>query len=360
MTAPIQRPLRGAAPDMLRLHRATRLEDESRGQRDEATDPTSIACDQVTDAMIAIDRPVSSYLRMPWPTLDALVDGIAPGDVWYVAAFSGQGKTTFLTSALDQWFELGQRVYMLGLESRPFVLRTHWACKRLDLDAGDLLTGAVHGWSNGAAVRERVKAEIKSQATDKAKVDRVFFAPAKFLDLRALERAAGEAADFGADVVIVDHVDHIRAGDGKNGFSESQAVQHSILELAQRYNQRYLVATQLNNDAVRGDRLGMYQPPQAGSVFMGGVKRQVASGMLGLYRPLRGMQPGESPKEYHAALTRVRQGEAEPQTVVTPNQMAVVVMKHRVRGSHEGRRCALGVERGRVVELSPRDRWAAP
>lgn len=328
-------------------------------EREERDDPVTENSDQVVDALLALDRPESAYLRMPWPSLDAMVSGIAPGDVWFVAAFSGQGKTTFLTSALNEWFEAGRRVYVMGLESRPNILRTHWACKRLDVDAGELLTGDVFKRPDAEQIRAAVRAEVMSQAHGE-KFQRVRFSRAEFMNLPALVRDAERAAAWGADLMIVDHIDHIEGGDGSNPFEESRRVLRNVLKLAQHTGLRMLVATQLNNDVARGhDRLAMYQPPRPEHVFMGGTKRQIASGMIGLYRPLRAPMRDESPDAYKLAMMAARRGEAEPQTALEPNRMGVVVMKHRAFGAREGKRCALGVERGRVVELPPRDQPTA-
>jgi hypothetical protein len=118
---------------------------------------------------------------------------------------------------------------------------------------------------------------------------------------------------------------------------------------AQRTGIRCLVATQFNNDALKGNRAGRYLPPQPGHVFMGGHKRQIASGMLGLYRPLkRGLDP--------EIMRDFQRGELEPSDVCEPNTMGIVCMKHRLFGKYEGRRVYLGVERGKVIEIPEQDR----
>jgi hypothetical protein len=110
-----------------------------------------------------------------------------------------------------------------------------------------------------------------------------------------------------------------------------------------------LVATQLNNEVVRGNVMAQYHPPQPHHVYLGGQKRQIAAGMLGLYRPLK---TGVTKDE----LTDVKEGRADVTSILEPNTMGVSIMKHRKYGRFEGSKLTLGVEKGRVCEITERDR----
>jgi hypothetical protein len=90
---------------------------------------------------------------------------------------------------------------------------------------------------------------------------------------------------------------------------------------------------------------------------MGGKKREVATGMIGLYRPLRMQLPNESVEEFGAALKAARSGRAEPHTVLEPHVVGVSAMKLRNYGQHEGKRVTLGFQAGRVVDLPERDKY---
>ena len=115
----------------------------------EPEEPDYRAVDDVFEQTLAARKnlmlPTSSYLHLPWPNVDALIGGIAPGDVWFVAGFSGNGKTTWLMNFVHESLTQGKTVYYLGLETRPAVLRTHLACLRLGLYAGDTLTAEAEG-----------------------------------------------------------------------------------------------------------------------------------------------------------------------------------------------------------------------
>lgn len=306
-------------------------------------DPVVVASDQVSDAIIALQRPAHAFLRMPWPSLDALVGGIQPGAVWFLGGFSGNGKTTLLMTLLDLLYERDRRVYYLGLESDPLELRTTWAALRLGIMPGDAITGEIKVMPNGPALQAALEQDLKDQVQDR-RAKSVYISPEEFIDCQRLEHAVEEAKDFGADVFIVDHIDHIEGGEGTNLYAESVRTVKRTLTLAKRYRMPMLVATQFNNEAASGHPLAVYRPPQPGHVFMGGHKRQIASGMLGLYRPMR--LTGVSEDEMKA----VASGRMEAWKILEPNTMGVVVMKHRAYGSRERKSCLLRVENGRCVE----------
>lgn len=316
--------------------------------------PQVATAEQVGEALADLDRESSAFLRLPFPSLDAVVRGIAPGDIWFVAAFSGRGKTTLLTSLVQWLLDTNRVVYYMGLESRPSEIRTHIACKHssIDLDPGDVLSGELLNRPEWPALRRKLVDHITAQL-DAPMRERLYVNGDEFIDARRLTLAMEEAADVHADVVMIDHIDHVQSLDGTGGGLWEQSVKacHAALQAAQKYGLRMLVATQLNNEAVRGNVLASYHPPQPHHVYLGGQKRMIAAGMLGLYRPLKS---GVTKDELEA----VREDRAPVTSILEPNTMGVTIMKHRKYGRFEGSKVSLGVERGRVVEIDERDRYA--
>lgn len=309
--------------------------------------PMVEASDQVCDATLDLKRDPSDFLHIPFKAVDDLVGGIGAGEVWFVGAYSGHGKTTFLTSALDAWFEQGKGIYYMGLESRPKILRTHWACKRLNVDAGEVLTGRAAEKLDWKFTRAQLEKEITEQARGE-RAERVYFSPRQFVDSAGMLAAGQEAHDLDSDVLIIDHVDHL-TGSGGTLYEQSVQSIKTLLAVAQEYGLRVLAATQFNNEMIRGNRLGMHQAPQPGAVYMGNHKRHVATGMLGLYRPLKFSGLDDE------ALKNFNKGMGEPKDVCEPNVMAVSIMKHRLMGNHEGRKAFLRVEKGKVMDLPEHD-----
>lgn len=304
--------------------------------------PLDEALDQGAESERSIGRLPEQYLHFPWPSLDALVGGIGPGEIWFIGAYSGHGKTTFLMSALNRWYDQGKKVFYMGLESKPCTLRTQWACQRLGLNAGDVLSGKLASEAvNWPFLRKALKDELYAQTVDDRSA-RVYFSPEKFVDSRKLRLAVEQAADLESDVLIIDHVDHLEASKGGLHANSVQSMK-VLLSLAHEYGIKILAATQFNNEMIRGNRLGMHMPPAPTAVYQGGHKRQIASGMIGVYKPLR-------VDLSKTDMQRFARGELEPQDVVEHGVMAALVMKHRLYGDREGRRALLRVEQGRVKD----------
>jgi KaiC/GvpD/RAD55 family RecA-like ATPase len=339
-----------------------------------AADACLEAIEQATEAIRAIQRPVSDYLRFPWRDLHGLVGMIPPGELHYVVAFSGSGKTTFLMSLADVWEQQGTRVHYLGLETRAHVLRTQWACRRLqrttdwfDVHPGDALKGVLrervearepHAIRCYNALQETVLAHAHDRGDPLLR-----FVPGDWADLTLLEQSTREAVDRGARVVIIDHIDHVD-DEGRPPIEATKRVNRLCLSLAQDSGCVFLVASQANGESLKGDPLGVYRPPQPNHVWMGGLKRQVADGMIGLSRKL---QPAPVPtnddvaderaeKAYATLVKRARAGDAVAlEQLIVPNTMEVVLMKDRAYG-RERATALLGVTQGRVTDLPDAER----
>lgn len=310
-------------------------------------DPEDDAREQSDFAIEGASREHTQFLHFPWRAVDDLTDGIGQGELWFVGAYSGHGKTTFLMSALDAWFEQGVKVYYMGLETRPHILRTQWACRRLGIDAGDVMSGRAQEKADWKFVRKQIIDQLNGQVVH---ANQIVFSPEQWVDAKGLERCARHAHELESDVFIIDHVDHLE-GTGKGLYDQSVSSMKKLLSLTQDYGLRTLAATQFNNDMVRGNnRLGMYTPPTSTAVYMGNHKRHVADGMLGLYRPLRFSPPLEA-----SELREFAQGHMEPRKILEPHVMACSVMKHRKYGNREGQRAYLRVEHGKVSDLPSSD-----
>ena len=309
--------------------------------------PAVEASDQVVDAILDLNRAPASYLHWPWPALDHMTGGMARGDVWYVVAFSGIGKTTFLSSATNRWLDQGQRVYVLPLETQPKRFRTYLACQRLGIKPGDAFSGELRRSNSPqlGPLETELRAQVHSPTCDHLRVKSV-----PEINMARFRAACEDAAENKADVLIVDHIDHIEAGDGSNLYAESMKVNRSALTLAQDLGLLLVLSSQLNTEAVRGnDHLAKFAAPREQHIKFGGHKREVATGMLGLYRPVRGPLAGEPADAYKDVMHRARAGEMEPQQALMPQTMGVVYMKDRNYGT-DGRKALLSVTNGRVED----------
>lgn len=308
-------------------------------------DPAVQVMNETIEAITDLYRPLEAYHHFPWPALDRVVGGMPGGEVCYLAAFSSNGKTMFLTSLVDEIFTTTKKkIYFMGLESKPKTLRTHWACKRLGYDAGDLFSGKFLEWPNGAEIRREVEKDIHKQNLGE-EYARVRFCPTPYINAEKILRAADAAAAFGADIFIIDHVDHIE-GTGKGLYEQSQQANQAILNIAQEYGFLMLPATQLNQETVKGNRIALHLPPQPHHVKWGNGKREKSTWMLGAYRPLK--VSGVSITD----LKLVNSGSKPASEVCEKNTMGIVIMKHRFYGQREWQRVYLGVERGKIKDAN--------
>lgn len=318
-------------------------------------DPTVLASSQIADAVSHLERHPDSLVRWPFPDLDALTGPMGAGEVWMVPAFSGGGKTTFVVSAIDAWRRQGKRVYVMPLELQPFRFRTMLACMETGTHPGDALSGALRSDPLRTHEREALKRALFGQVQGEY-VEHVMIAEQRAINVEGLKAGLKEAKAFNADVVVVDHIDHIEGDDRSSLFAASKQVNHAALRMAQDNGLLCVFTSQLNMDISRGDRLAKYAAPMVHQVQFPSVKLQVCTGMVGLYRPLRGLTDGESAEDYAKDLKRARAGDETAPDMLEPNTMGAVAMKLRNYGQRDGWKIRLSVQQGRVQHLPERDR----
>lgn len=301
---------------------------------------------QAEEAMRAISRTEDKFLRPPFAGLATAIGDIPEGDLWYAGAFSGDGKTAFFTSLALALVEAGKRVYYVPTETPPRVVRAHFACKSLGYDVGDFLSGAYLTWPHAQECRNAIRDELKRQTDLKT----LWVAESGLLTALRLEGEAAHAQELKADCFIVDHIDHVE-GTGTSLWEASISANKTLLHIAQTYGHRVFAATQFNLEATKGSRTMRHLPPKENVVYMGNYKRTIASGMLGIYRPLKLLDLDID------LLKRFNQGDTavEPKDILEPNTMAISIMKHRLYGAREGKKIMLNVHHGRVQDIDPRD-----
>jgi KaiC/GvpD/RAD55 family RecA-like ATPase len=312
---------------------------------------------QIIGALEHIDRHPATLVRWPYPDLDTLTGPMGGGEVWFTAAFSGGGKTTFVVSTIEAWRKQGKKVYVMPLELQPSRFRTYLACMEVGIRPGDALSGQLRSDPTRDGERAALKAAVTAQM-HKEFSDFVRISPQRSIDVRGLENGLKEAKRFGADVVIVDHIDHIEDGDGQNLYAESVKVNNAALRMAQDNDLLLWFTSQLNMEIVKGkDHLAKFGPPMQHHLMFPTAKIKNATGIIGLFRPLRKRRPDEDEQDYLRTLKAAHAGEADATDALEPGVMGVTAMKLRNYGQHDGRKILLGVERGRVIPLNERDRY---
>jgi hypothetical protein len=228
----------------------------------------------------------------------------------------------------------------------------------LAIHPGEALSGNLRTLPDGQKLRGKIKMALVAQAKPPF-VHTVMIDEQRAIAVGGLHEGLRNAKAFGADVVVIDHIDHVDANAQKSDFASSKLVNHALLRMAQDNDLLIVATSQLNNGTVAGgqDHLARYQPPREHHVFMGGIKRQVATGMIGLFRPIRERLADETDAEFTELVKRARAGTVEPSRVLEPYAMGVNAMKLRNYGAREGQRTTLAFLQGRVADMPERDRW---
>lgn len=320
--------------------------------------PTLQLAEQTGDALAEIDGPAEHIVSWPFAALDHLAGPLPTGAVAYVAAFSGQGKTTFITECIRRWVAESRRIYVMPLESQAPEWRVRFACSTLGIEAGDALSGrlrqrAAHGDTDAQRTRDLIKDVLNETAALMQRHSPLYVSPDPFLDMAAFRKNVRLAAEWGYRLVVVDHIDHVRAASDRGGPSAtSAAIQYGALELAQQYGVALVLMSQVNLNAVRGshDQLAKYRPLREDHLYMSAAaKLQIATQVLGLFRPLR--EDATTDEKTAAA-----HGDADPTTVLAPNRMGINALKLRHYGARNGQRIQLAYEQGRIRDLDLQER----
>jgi replicative DNA helicase len=289
----------------------------------------------------------TKYPQFPWPALADLSGPMCPEDLVMVAARTGGGKSLFLQNLFDAMVCEGRMGLYAGLEQAPRILRIKWACLRAKVPPKLVL--ATRAEERGTPVwsqaMEAVKDELEWQKSPAIRL-RAHFAAARRIDKKGLQQWTMWAHDQGCDFVVIDHVDRMSHGDGKNAFHELSETIQLAKELAVKYRIVMLMATQVGRPA---DGLAAFMPPALHELRGAGTKEEEADTVLGIYRPLKAETTN---KQLHA----VRQGLADRDTVIEKNTMGIQLLKHRLDGPMAGKMVKLAVDHGRISHLPEKDR----
>ena len=305
---------------------------------------------QVGDAQAFLDLGAERFFRWPWPALDQVVGGIHPGALCFLAGHPGGGKTSFLLTLMLRMLADGKRVYYAGLESRPNILRTQIACRVLGIDHGAVLSGNAQREADWPEVKARLVTELQRQRDAETVYARLRFAPHANIDTAGAAGMMAEAADFGADVVVVDHIDHVTAEAKGGPWVESRQVTQVLDTLTKHHGMVTLAATQTNNADASADPFRDHRPLKKQHLYMGGHKEHVAHTILGVYRPIDGLQDGAVPKDLRAAIL---EGARPITDALAKHTVAVNVLKSRVLGEGKHAIVRLGFWRGEVLDAVP-------
>jgi len=215
-------------------------------------------------------------IRTHLPELNELVGGLYPGEVTYLAARPGQGKSSF---ALDLFLANAERfmAYVFSLEMSKQVIMDRLLCNMTDTNLMALRFGQLD---------ERDKNRLK-QGTKILRQYRGWIDDSSSLSLRTLRSKLTRAVAKGAKLAIIDYIQMM--SDVMKEDSGADAVcrlGHGIRSVAKDLHVPILVVTQLNRSVERrewGDN-NESPRPKVSDIYGGGLE-QSADGVWLLHRP---------------------------------------------------------------------------
>jgi replicative DNA helicase len=276
---------------------------------------------QALDADEDLDRDYSRCPRLPWDSLHSVIGhGFLPAQFWALAASSGHGKSTVVMNVVMSLAKAGQRVYMLPLEQPAKTMRLYWAAldcgypTRLVLknDWGHLPSGA--------------KSDIRDHLgwQRRAGADLVYFSDEPYVNEQKLGAAMLEAKHFDADLLVIDHVHHLRL-QGHDRYGAWENMCQALSELPKLYGIPILGAAQLNRGMGPIDKLKAFMPPHVDQIQGGKVLEQNAHVVMACYRPLADHMTADDAKA-------VRNG-ASVKPFLQENTIGFHVLKTRIEGT---------------------------
>lgn len=316
---------------------------------DALPDPVALAADQVAVSLERLDADPMAVVRWPFSAMDHLLGALMPGSVHVVAAGTGNGKSSLLLSVMDAWAARGVPVLYLPLEIDPPTARLRWAAWRCGFDVEEVFQRHWHDHPEPhrrrlpADAKPRLEAELLRIAAEAP----VHFCPASRISPSGIRRWADwGVTQFGAKVVIVDHLHQLDLGDTAAGARLVMAQAAQLLnEMAKALQVVIVAAAQLNRST---DALDSYLPPTLDRLRETSVIADVATSVLTLSRRLR---PDADPADV-AAARRTGEGIAE---LADPGTMQVTCRKHRLIDGARDRAVLLQVRGGRVRERARYD-----
>jgi KaiC/GvpD/RAD55 family RecA-like ATPase len=332
----------------------------------EGRDPELIAQRGLEEARELSEIPEERLVRWPLWTLDNLTGPLVPGRVAYVAGYSGGGKTTFMRNVIWRWVtQQGLRVRYLPLESSIKEVMTGFACFKCGVNPDDALSYRLRDRAAAGSKAAQVQRDELMVAYELLMRDREFCQNLRIEPMDTLSPARFDAAiqstkAMGADVIVVDHVDHTEAdaGDFSPQIQVSNRIQMQALRAAKELGIPVVLTSQLNSKLAGPDPLARLRPPRPEFLWNRGSKEMIGAVIIGLHRAI-------DPYASIDLFKKVSKGETEAWKAALPNTMAASEMKLRFGRGTVNPTVLMHLENGvlsnrRQDTLDPRDAGPLP
>lgn len=302
------------------------------------------------------EMDASSLLRWPWRTMNDFAGPLVPGRLTYIAAFPGNGKTSFAAHLLRHFLRVQKKkVTYLPLEADPGETFTRLACLDCGISADEALSKRLKDRAEMGDAAARIQHEELTVAyrlmrEDRELLESLRIEPIDALTPKSFAKALKVAHLQESDVVIVDHVDHAENDHGDSGadITVSNQMQSMALRAAKGMSIPIILLTQLNSSRTGGDALAHYRRPLVDWLYNKGKKEQMAANIFGLSRVL-------DPSADSEAIQDVRAGRRDVSSIVLADVMEVSGMKMRYGGASRDKSIKLKYVRGHIMDMPDDD-----
>lgn len=310
---------------------------------DSLPDPDELSHTQHLHALDRLREDKREYCRFTrLESVHEMTGPLAPEEVVFVAGDTEDGKSLFCQNFFDDLTSEQKRVTLyIGTEQKPEVLKIKQACIRAGVRAKLILkpTDEELLSVDYRIGMEMVQAELEYINGPEMR-GLAFYATCKYVNRVELQRwVTGGVHRYGIEVVIIDHIDQMRHGEGRNPLTELTATVQLIHELAEEHHIPIIVASQITRSK---DPIKRHSPPDKHDLKGASGKEELMSIGYGLWRPLRTDLP---PKELRALRKNSQQGNTGGEKIYQPATMGVRLLKDRL-GDVPGKQCFLHVGKG--------------
>lgn len=204
----------------------------------------------VFDTAMAEEDPLRVGLPMPWPTLMRISSGIVRGELWYLGARTGQGKSWVCASMAVSAMEAGARVRYVSLEmpAKAINKRVLRLLARKDPELRRLL------FTRGGTFEDRRKAQELLRSRVPGEIDTID---------PSMQRITSTTIDEIArdvDLVVIDHMGLMSDATGRRSIEDwrvAATISNVAKETTLKRNVPILGAVQINRE---GDNNGPNPP----------------------------------------------------------------------------------------------------
>lgn len=316
---------------------------------DDLPDPDVLSHEQHSDALDRLHEDKSGYARFQrLETVHAMTGSFAPEEVVIIAADTEDGKSLLCQNLFDDLTDKQEKSTLyIGTEQSSPILKIKHACIRAGVRTKLMLKPETEDIGTPAykLAVEAVEHELNFINTELRGV--AFYATTEYVNRLELTKwISGGVKRYGIETVIIDHIDQMDHGDGRNAPQELTATVQHIHKLAREHQMPIIVASQIKRDR---DPIRRHSPPDKHDLAGAAGKERIMAIGLGLWRPLRTDLSLEELRELKKSAAR---GSVGQDKIYQLNTMGVRLLKDRL-GDVPGKQCFLHVGKGGKLSDDP-------